>query len=120
MGNRNKQHHPDSSLKQSLPGDMTFVLDLICELFHLHFIQFLILTNSTQNISSHCRITIVMSFSHKKYYMIQIHQRSCCRMTKFYASHPPRCVPENEGSRWKNLPSTPYLKKCACSENTPE
>lgn len=41
---RHKHNSLDLSLEQSLPKDMTFAMDLICEVFYKCIIQFLTLT----------------------------------------------------------------------------
>lgn len=116
INSRHKQKSLDLSLKQSLHRDMTFALDLICKVFYKHITQFVNLRMVHKTYFIIVGSPPFIFFSYKKYWMIQtqIHQRSCYEM-KQDTSSPPWCVQESRGSRWKNLPSTPYLKKGACS-----
>lgn len=71
LGGRDKQHSLDSPLQQTLPWDMTFVLDLVSEAFYKYILQLLILTHGTQNVFSHTESLSYIFFPYKKYWMIQ-------------------------------------------------
>lgn len=99
------RHKQDLSFKQSFHRDMTFTLDLTCEVFYRHIIQFLTLKMVPQTCYC-CRITTMhlLFIEERLGDSTEIPQTSCYRRTKQDASSPPWCVQESRGSGWKNLP----------------
>lgn len=116
---KHKQNSLHLSLKQSLKKD-NISLDLICEVFYRHIIQFLTLTIVHKTSSIAVELLLCVSFSYKKYCMIraQIHQRHCYEMTKHDVSSTPWCVPASSEAQGRTCyPLLPSKKVYALGEH---